>query len=57
MPRAAKSSPPAHLAMVEYIRNQRDDRLGCDPITTARMCAEVYEQIKNEDWSLVGTTI
>ncbi len=27
------------------------------PITTARMCAEVYDAIKNEDWSVVGTTI
>jgi acetolactate synthase-1/2/3 large subunit len=27
------------------------------PITTARMCAEVYAQIKGEDWSLVGNTI
>src|SRR5205085_2456439 len=26
-------------------------------ITTARMCAEVYAQIKNEDWSLVGNGI
>ncbi|MBO0759469.1 MAG: hypothetical protein J2P54_26820, partial [Bradyrhizobiaceae bacterium] len=27
------------------------------PITTARMCAELYNQIKDEDWSLVGTSI
>ena len=27
------------------------------PITTARLCAEVYGQIKDEDWSLVGTAI
>ncbi|HKF12032.1 MAG TPA: thiamine pyrophosphate-dependent enzyme, partial [Xanthobacteraceae bacterium] len=33
--------------------------LGWDasPITTARMCAEVYAQIKDEDWSLVGNAI
>ncbi len=47
----------AHLAMVEKAKT--DATLGWDasPITTARMCAEVYNQIKDEDWSLVGTTI
>jgi thiamine pyrophosphate-dependent acetolactate synthase large subunit-like protein len=25
------------------------------PITTARMCAEIWAQIKNEDWSMVST--
>ena len=36
-----------------------DATLGWDasPITTARMCAEVYAQIKDEDWSLVGNAI
>jgi acetolactate synthase-1/2/3 large subunit len=47
----------AHLAMVE--QSKTDATIGWDasPITTARMCAEVYEAIKNEDWSLVGTAI
>jgi acetolactate synthase-1/2/3 large subunit len=47
----------AHLAMVD--RSKTDATIGWDasPITTARMCAEVYDQIKDEDWSLVGTTI
>jgi acetolactate synthase-1/2/3 large subunit len=47
----------AHAAMVE--RSKVDATLGWDssPITTARMCAEVYNQIKDEDWSLVGTAI
>src|SRR5271169_2893069 len=47
----------AHLAMVEH--SKTDAAIGWDasPITTARMCAEVYDQIKDEDWSLVGTTI
>jgi acetolactate synthase I/II/III large subunit len=47
----------AHLAMVE--QSKTDAAIGWDasPITTARMCAEVYDQIKDEDWSLVGTTI
>jgi acetolactate synthase-1/2/3 large subunit len=47
----------AHLAMVE--QSKTDATIGWDssPITTARMCAEVYEAIKNEDWSVVGTSI
>jgi len=47
----------AHLAMVE--RSKTDATIGWDssPITTARMCAEVYDKIKGEDWALVGTTI
>jgi acetolactate synthase-1/2/3 large subunit len=30
-----------------------DDR----PITTARLCAELYEQIRNEDWALCNGTV
>jgi acetolactate synthase I/II/III large subunit len=47
----------AHLAMVE--QSKTDATIGWDssPITTARMCAEVYDAIKNEDWSVVGTAI
>jgi len=47
----------ARLAMVE--RAKSDATIGWDasPITTARMCAEVYAQIKDEDWSLVGNAI
>jgi acetolactate synthase I/II/III large subunit len=46
-----------HMAMVE--QSKSDATIGWDasPITTARMCAEVYDQIKDEDWSLVGTAI
>ena len=46
-----------HMTMVE--QSKTDATIGWDssPITTARMCAEVYNQIKNEDWSLVGTAI
>jgi acetolactate synthase-1/2/3 large subunit len=52
-----KKLAAAHLAMVE--QSKSDATIGWDasPITTARMCAEVYNQIKNEDWSVVGTTI
>ena len=46
-----------HAAMVE--QSKTDATIGWDssPITTARMCAEVYNQIKDENWSLVGTAI
>jgi acetolactate synthase I/II/III large subunit len=46
-----------HLAMVE--QSKTDATIGWDasPITTARMCAEVYDAIKGEDWSVVGTAI
>src|SRR5580692_248718 len=52
-----KKFAAAHLAMVE--QSKTDATIGWDssPITTARMCAEVYNQIKDEDWSVVGTTI
>src|SRR5262249_36072460 len=52
-----KKLAAAHLASVERARS--DATIGWDssPITTARMCAEVYAQIKDEDWSLVGNTI
>jgi acetolactate synthase-1/2/3 large subunit len=52
-----KKFAAAHLAMVE--QSKTDATVGWDasPITTARMCAEVYAQIKDEDWSVVGTTI
>ncbi len=52
-----KKFAAAHLAMIE--QSKTDATIGWDssPITTARMCAEVYNQIKDEDWSVVGTTI
>jgi acetolactate synthase-1/2/3 large subunit len=52
-----KKLAAAKLAVVE--RTKSDATIGWDasPITTARMCAEVYGQIKDEDWSLVGASI
>src|SRR5580658_6832051 len=52
-----KKFAKAHLAMIE--QSKIDATIGWDasPITTARMCAEVYNQIKDEDWSVVGTAI
>jgi acetolactate synthase-1/2/3 large subunit len=47
----------AHNALVANAKS--DATIGWDssPITIARMCAEVYDQIKDDDWSLVGNTI
>jgi acetolactate synthase-1/2/3 large subunit len=52
-----KKLAAAHLAMVE--QSKIDATIGWEatPITTARMCAEVYNQIKDEDFSIVGTAI
>src|SRR4029077_16697442 len=52
-----KKLAAAKLAMIEQAKS--DATLGWDasPITTARLCAELYSQIKDEDWSLVGTSI
>src|SRR5215472_497429 len=47
----------AKLAAVEQAKSDATIGWDASPITTARLCAEVYGQIKNEDWSLVGTTI
>ena len=48
---------PAGMSPTEQAKS--DATLGWDasPITTARLCAEVYAQIKDEDWSLVGNAI
>jgi acetolactate synthase-1/2/3 large subunit len=47
----------ARLAMVEQTKSDATIGWDASPITTARMCAEVYAQIKDEDWSLVGNAI
>jgi acetolactate synthase I/II/III large subunit len=46
-----------HNTMVEGWK--ADATIGWDasPITLARLCAELYDQIKNDDWSLVGNGI
>jgi acetolactate synthase-1/2/3 large subunit len=45
----------AKTAVVDQAK--ADATIGWDasPITTARLCAELYAQIKDDDWSLVGT--
>lgn len=52
-----KKLAAARLAMVEQAKSDATIGWDASPITVARMCAEVYAQIKDEDWSLVGTTI
>jgi acetolactate synthase I/II/III large subunit len=47
----------AHLALIEQAKSAATIGWDSSPITTGRMCAEVYAQIKDEDWSLVGNTI
>ena len=46
-----------HHAMIEQWKS--DCTLGWDasPVSLGRLCAELYEQIKNDDWSLVGNGI
>jgi acetolactate synthase-1/2/3 large subunit len=52
-----KKYAAARLAMVEQAKSDATIGWDASPITTARMCAEVYAQIKDEDWSLVGNAI
>ena len=46
-----KKLAAAHQAMVEQSKSDATVGWDASPITTARMCAEVYAQIKDEDWS------
>ena len=44
--------------MIERTQQRRDHRLGCQPRSPPRACApRSRHQIKDEDWSLVGTAI
>ena len=52
-----KKLAAAHQAMVEQSKSDATIGWEASPITTARMCAEVYAQIKDEDWFMVGTSI
>jgi acetolactate synthase I/II/III large subunit len=52
-----KKLAAAKLAAVEQAKSDATIGWDASPITTARLCAEVYAQIKDEDWSLVGTAI
>jgi acetolactate synthase I/II/III large subunit len=56
---AARGQKLAKLRTAMVEQSKTDATIGWDssPITTARMCAAVYNQIKDQDWSLVGTAI
>jgi thiamine pyrophosphate-dependent acetolactate synthase large subunit-like protein len=44
----------AHRAALEKARIEATYGWNASPISVARMCAELWEQIKGEDWSLVS---
>src|SRR5206468_1279811 len=52
-----KKLASSRLAMMEQAKSDATIGWDASPITTARMAAEVYAQIKDEDWSLVGNAI
>ncbi len=47
----------AHQQMFERNREAAAVAWDASPISTARLCAEIWNQIKDRDWSLVSTTI
>jgi acetolactate synthase I/II/III large subunit len=47
----------AHLALVGAAKSEATIGWDASPITTARLCAELWAQIRHEDWSLVGNGI
>jgi acetolactate synthase I/II/III large subunit len=46
----------AHMQALERSRDAAAFAWDASPISTARMCMELWGQIQNEDWSLVGAT-
>ena len=52
-----KKIAATHFASVNQAKSDATIGWDASPITIARLSAEVYGQIKDEDWSLVGTTI
>src|SRR3984893_3654366 len=52
-----KKLAAARLATVEQAKSAATIGWDASPITTARLCAELYNQIKDEDWSLAGTSV
>jgi thiamine pyrophosphate-dependent acetolactate synthase large subunit-like protein len=46
-----------HQAALRASREAAARGWNAQPITTARLCAELYNKIKNDDWSLVNGTI
>jgi acetolactate synthase I/II/III large subunit len=52
-----KKLAAAKLATIEQAKSDATIGWDASPITSARLCAELYNQIRDEDWSLVGTSI
>jgi acetolactate synthase-1/2/3 large subunit len=46
----------AHMQALDRSRDAAAFAWDASPISTARMCMELWGQIQNEDWSLVGAT-
>jgi acetolactate synthase I/II/III large subunit len=46
-----------HRQSLEQSRSAAAVGWDSQPITTARLCAELYEQIRNEDWALCNGTV
>jgi acetolactate synthase-1/2/3 large subunit len=51
-----KKLAAAQVAALEKVRSDATTGWDASPISVPRMCMEVYAQIKDEDWSLVGTS-
>jgi acetolactate synthase I/II/III large subunit len=51
-----KALAAAHQTALQQARTDASYGWDASPITTARLCAELWTQIKTEDWSLVSST-
>jgi acetolactate synthase I/II/III large subunit len=51
-----KKLAAAHQTSLEQSRSDATYGWNASPISTARLCAELWAQIKSEDWSLVSST-
>jgi acetolactate synthase-1/2/3 large subunit len=47
----------SHAAMIEQWKSDATIGWDASPVTLGRLCAELYDQIRNDDWSLVGNGI
>ncbi len=52
-----KKFAAARYAMLEQTKSDATIGWDASPVTTGRLCAELWDQIKHEDWSLVGNGI
>ena len=53
----AQGSHRTHQESLEQSRDAAAVGWDSQPITTARLCAEIYGQIRNEDWALCNGTV